>query len=69
MQTTPKTNTPKFTYGEAGLIYIRYNATIENKPNGQKKIGGSRPPYSKIQKQIDYKPGSGSYYSLLMGRE
>ena len=50
-------------------MYIRYNATIEDKPNGQKKIGGTRPAYSKITKQIEYAPGSGKYYSLLMGRE
>ena len=46
-----------------------YNATIENKPNGQKKIGGTRPAFSKIAKQPEYKAGAGKYYSLLMGRE
>ena len=56
-------------YKEAGLIYIRYNATIEDKPNGQRKIGGTRPAFSKIDKQMDYAAGSGRYYSLLMGRE
>ena len=63
------TTTPKKIYGEAGLIYIRYNAEIEVKENGQKKIKGTRPPFSKIQKQIEYKAGAGKFYSLLMGRE
>ena len=39
------TTTPKKIYGEAGLIYIRYNAEIEVKENGQKKIKGTRPPF------------------------
>jgi hypothetical protein len=56
-------------YQEAGLIYIRYHAEIEDKPNGQKKIGGSRPCFSRIEKQINYGSGDGRYYSLLMGRE
>ena len=60
---------PAQIYGDAGLIYIRYHAQIEAKPNGQNKIGGSRPAFSKITKQIDYASGSGNYYSLLMGRE
>ncbi|MFM7989973.1 MAG: hypothetical protein ACKPKO_62730, partial [Candidatus Fonsibacter sp.] len=33
------------------------------------KIGGSRPPFKDIQEQAKYGPGSGDYYSLLMGRE
>ena len=61
--------TPQEIYGEAGLIYIRYNAEIEVKENGQKKIKDTRPPFSKIQKQIEYKAGAGKFYSLLMGRE
>ena len=28
--------TPAQFYGDAGLIYIRYHAEIESKPNGQK---------------------------------
>ena len=56
-------------YGEAGLTYIRFDGVIETKPNGQKKIGGSRPKFSKIEKQIKYKKGDGTHYSLLMGRE
>ena len=44
-------------YGEAGLTYIRFDGVIETKPNGQKKIGGSRPKFSKIEKQIKYKKG------------
>ena len=69
MASQPRTITPAKLYGEAGLIYIRHHATIESKPNGQKKVGGARPAFSKIQKQIPYQPGSGDYYSLLMGRE
>ncbi|MFM7978807.1 MAG: hypothetical protein ACKPKO_05775, partial [Candidatus Fonsibacter sp.] len=60
---------PAQIYGEAGLIYIRYHAQIETKPNGQKTIGGSPPALSKNTKQIDYTSGSGNYYSLLMGRQ
>ena len=60
---------PAKIYGDAGLIYIRYHAQIETKPSGQKNIGGSRPAFSNISKQIDYASGSGDYYSLLMGRE
>jgi hypothetical protein len=57
-------------YGEAGLMYIRFDAPIEDKPNGQKKIGHGRgPPYSKLETQPTYKNGDGRYYSLLMGRE
>ena len=56
-------------YQEAGLIYIRYHADIETKSNGQKKIGGNRPCFSRIERQIKYGAGDGRYYSLLMGRE
>ena len=70
---TNQANTSKYTpaqiYGDTGLIYIRYHAQIETKPNGQNKIGGSRPVLSNITKPIDYASGSGDYYSLLMGRE
>ena len=40
-------------YKEAGLLYIRYEAEIEHKSNGQQKIGGKRtgcPEYSKLEK-------------------
>ena len=60
---------PAQIYGDANLIFIRYHAQIETKSNGHKKIGGSRPAFSKIKEQINYKSGSGDYYSLLMGRE
>jgi len=51
-------------------MYIRFDAPIEDKPNGQKKIGHGRgPSYSKLEKQPIYKKGDGRYYSLLMGRE
>ena len=39
MASQPRTITPAKLYGEAGLIYIRYHATIESKPNGQKRWG------------------------------
>ena len=52
----PRTITPAQIYGEAGLIYIKYGAKIEATPNGHKKTGGSRPAYSKIQKQLPYEP-------------
>ncbi|MFM7979629.1 MAG: hypothetical protein ACKPKO_09970, partial [Candidatus Fonsibacter sp.] len=56
-------------YGYAGLIYIRYDAPIEVKPNGEMNIGGSRLAFSNITKQIEYTSESGHYYSLLIGRE
>ena len=67
--TTTSKLSPAKIYGDAGLIYIRYHAQIENKPNGHKKIGGTRPAFSKIKEQIKYSSKSGDYYSLLMGRE
>ncbi|MFM7988306.1 MAG: hypothetical protein ACKPKO_54240, partial [Candidatus Fonsibacter sp.] len=60
---------PDQIYGDAGFIYIRYHAQIEAKPNGQNNIGGSRPAFSNITKQVDYTSGSGDYYSLLMDRD
>ena len=71
MESQAKTTkyTPAQIYGDAGLIYIRYHASIETKSNGQKKIGGARPAFSKITKQPDYSSEAGKYYSLLMGRE
>ena len=60
---------PAKIYDNAGLLYIRYHAQIETKPNGQKKIAGTRPAFSKIKEQISYSSKSGDYYSLLMGRE
>ena len=67
--TTTSKLSPAQIYGDANLIFIRYDAQIETKSNGQKKIGGIRPAFSKIKEQINYKSGSGDYYSLLMGRE
>ncbi|MFM7979868.1 MAG: hypothetical protein ACKPKO_11185, partial [Candidatus Fonsibacter sp.] len=63
------TLSPAQIYGDANLIFIRYHAPIESNTNGQNKIGGSRPAFSRITKQINYGPDSGDYYSLLMGRE
>ena len=51
------TNTPTEptdVYVESGIIYIRYHATIDTKPNGQMKINGKRPAYTKIEKQPRY---------------
>ncbi len=57
-------------YEQEVSIYIRYNAPIEEKASGQKKIGGgSRPAFSKITQQIQHEMGAGKYDSLLMGRE
>ena len=62
--------TPAQIYGDSGLIYIRYSASIETKPNGQNNIGGSRPAFSIITKQAAYTSSSaGKYSRLLMGRE
>ncbi|MFM7989677.1 MAG: hypothetical protein ACKPKO_61230, partial [Candidatus Fonsibacter sp.] len=54
---------------DARLVYIRYHAQTETKPNSQNNIGSSRPAFSNITKQIDYESGSGDYYSLILGRE
>ena len=59
MQHTIKTNTPKFIYGGAGLMYIRYHAAIEEKANGQKKIKGNYPKFTQIEEQPKYGKGSG----------
>ena len=53
-QHTTSKDTPAQIYGESGLIYIRYSASIETKPNGQNNIGGSRPAFSIITKQAPY---------------
>lgn len=68
------TRTTKMThsdiYKQANLLFIRFNASIEEKANGHKKIGGNtRPAFSKITEQIEYEKHDGRYYSLLMGRE
>ena len=69
MSNTNTPTNPAQIYSEAGLIYIRYPATIDTKANGQKKINGKRPAYTKIEKQQRYTQNSGDYYSLLMGGE
>ena len=69
MTNTNTPTNPAQIYSDAGLIYIRYPATIDTKANGQKKINGKRPAYTKIEKQTRYHQYSGDYYSLLMGRE
>ena len=67
MNSTPKKVSE--IYRESGIMYIRFDADIETKPNGQKKIGGKRNsiPFSKLEKQPENQKGR--YYSLLMGRE
>ena len=37
--------------------------------NGQQMLTGMRPAYSKMNKQVEHKAGSGKLYSLMMGRE
>jgi hypothetical protein len=69
MTNTNTPTNPAKIYSEAGLIHIRYPATIDTKANGQKKIKGKRPAYTKIEKQTRYHRYSGDYDSLLMGRE
>jgi hypothetical protein len=59
--TVQKKTTYREIYGEANLLYIRYDALVEVKSNGQKKIGGTRPASSKIESQAHYGKGSGSY--------
>ena len=56
-------------YNESGIMYIRFDADVDIKPNGQKKIGGKRNSvaFSKLEKQPENQKGK--YYSLLMGRE
>ena len=45
-------------YNESGLMYIRYEADIETKPNGQKKIKGKFPfSFSKLENQPPYSKG------------
>ncbi|MFM7989046.1 MAG: hypothetical protein ACKPKO_58010 [Candidatus Fonsibacter sp.] len=51
---------PSQIYGDAGLIYVRYHAQIESKPNGQNNIVGSPPAFSNITKHIDYTSQSGA---------
>ena len=52
------TRTAKMTHSEiykqANILFIRFNAPIEEKSNGHKKIGGTRPAFSKIAEQIAY---------------
>ena len=55
------TLSPAQIYGDANMIFIRYHAQIETKPNGHNKIGGSRPAFSRITEQINYGPNSGDY--------
>ena len=53
-------------YKESGIMYIRFDAEIDIKANGQKKIGARRNcvAFSKLEKQPEYKKGDGKYYAL-----
>ena len=50
-------------------MYIRYDGKVEDRDNGQKKKACNRCAYSKMNEQVEYKVGSGKFYSLLMGRD
>ena len=64
----PRRMTINRIYNESGQMRIRYDGKIEDRANGQQKIAGTRPTYSNMHKQVEYKFGSGTFYSLLMGR-
>ena len=57
METTSQTKrTPSWwalirSYQMCNLMYIRYDATIETKLNGQKKIKGKYPKFTQIEEQ------------------
>ena len=53
-------------YKQSGIMYIRFDAEIDNKPNGQKKIGGRRScvSFSKLEKQPEYKTVSYTHLTL-----
>ena len=63
----PRRMTINNIYNEFGHMCIRYDGKIEDRANGQKEIAGTRPTYSNMHKQVEYKFGSGTFYSLLMG--
>ena len=65
----PRRMTISKIYNESGLMVIRYDGKIKDHANGQKEIAGNRPTNSKMNKQVQYKFGSGKFYRLLMGRE
>ena len=67
IQTEPRRMTTSQIYKESGIMYIRYDGEIETQSNGQQKIGGSRPAFNNMEKQVEYRRGR--IYSLLMGRE
>ena len=50
-------------YKQSGIMYIRFDAEIDIKPSGQKKIGSKRSSvaFSKLEKQIEYTKGDGRY--------
>ena len=56
-------------YEQENLMYIRFKAPIVEKGNGQKNIGGTRPPFKDLTEQPKYERGIGKFYYLLMGRE
>ena len=56
-------------YRASSILHLRFNAKTEEKQNGQKKIAGKCPWFSKLVEQPVYSSEDGRYYSLLMGRE
>ena len=51
-------------YEQEHLMYIRFNASTVEKGNGQKKIGGTRPPFKDLTEQPKYERASGKFYSI-----
>ena len=54
-------------YKESGITFIRYDGEVETTPNGQNKIGGSRPAFSKMNKQVEDGQGSGKHILSIDG--
>ena len=50
----PRRMTISQKYKESGVVYIRYDGTIEEREHGQKNIAGNRPAFSKMQNQVEY---------------
>ena len=63
----PRKMTISQIYHASGLMYIRYDGKIEYRENGQKKTAGNRPAYSEMNKQVEYKAGSGKFLQPVDG--
>ena len=61
MATEPRRMKISEIYKESGIMYIRYDGIIEERQNGQKKIGGARPAFSKMNEQVEYGKGRGKF--------